>query len=319
MRRSLAVALALVALAAHPAAAWDPFEDELDPGDRRGPDPVPLVVPEGLYLVTDVYAGDRVTDDGRTTTYATDTIHDTPGTYARVLDSVGTGAASGFDGASFNGRARMSDGRAVAGTYYEDFVLTPQGFVSVNVVFFQDDSATRAQDVGTPKAPSAASPPPTAATPPPTAATPRPNVDVAERRPVDASPSQRPIPVAPDDRRESDERPQGVVTAGVALDPSGPVLAAIDVLRGRAVRLWPRALVDGQPVPIRSWRITGGAPEIVSALSGSGVEPCVATWLTLAPAGSAFTLRFEVTSDAAPGRSLPATLSVSVRSPALLQ
>ena len=147
MRRALVLVVAIVAACARPAAAWDPDWDRLDAGTiDRTPDPAPLVVPEGLHIVTDVYAGDVVTRSGDTTTYGTTTVSETPGTYARPIDVVGTGGESAYDGASLNGRARMSDGRPVAGTYYEDFVLTSSGFVSVNVVFFQDDSETHRRD-----------------------------------------------------------------------------------------------------------------------------------------------------------------------------
>ena len=61
-------------------AAWDASSDDLDPGTvDRAPDPSPFVVPDGLYLVTDVYAGDVVTRTGDTTTYATNTVNETPG------------------------------------------------------------------------------------------------------------------------------------------------------------------------------------------------------------------------------------------------
>src|SRR5581483_6670294 len=106
MRRTLALVLGIALLQASPALAWDPFGDDLDAGfGDPVPDPAPFAVPEGLYVVTDVYAGDVVTTAGDTTTYATETVHDTPGTYARVIDVVSSGSSSAFDGASFNGRA----------------------------------------------------------------------------------------------------------------------------------------------------------------------------------------------------------------------
>ncbi|HZP97333.1 MAG TPA: hypothetical protein VFC31_13520 [Candidatus Limnocylindria bacterium] len=124
MRRTLALVLGIALLQASPALAWDPFGDDLDAGfGDPVPDPAPFAVPEGLYVVTDVYAGDVVTTAGDTTTYATETVHDTPGTYARVIDVVSSGSSSAFDGASFNGRAVLPDGRPVAGTYYDDMAL----------------------------------------------------------------------------------------------------------------------------------------------------------------------------------------------------
>ena len=315
MRCAPLVALMLLALA-QPAFAWDPYRDELDPGDQTEPDPVPLVVPEGIYLVTDVYAGDTISRDGRTTTYSTATVRETPGTYARVLENVGTGSQSDLDGASFNRRATLPDGRAIAGTYYQDFVLTPQGFVSVNIVFFQDDRLTTVDDVSAPRprVTTASAPPP----PLPTPSAP-PISDAPVRRPAIQEPSRAfPRERAIDDRDDRVADPR-VATAGLSLSPNGPILPSIEVLRGRSVSLWPRAFVDGRAVAVRTWRIAAGAPDVVSVASGTGEQPCVASWLTLARPGEAFIVTFELTADAVPGRVLRASVTVDVRSPALLQ
>ena len=292
-------------LCAGPASA-----DELDAGfsDSAPPPFTAPPVPAGLYLVTDVYAGEVVTSSGNTTTYSTATITDVPGTYARVVDVVNSGTASAFDDRSFNDRARLSDGRSIAGTYYEDFVLTPTGFVSVNIVFFQDDRETRPA--------SRPSPLPTITPTPPaspagslgaqiqTSAAPS-SVAGADPRPRLAAPTPNPrMPVA---------------TAGVALASDGPVLGSIEVLRGRTVVLWPRAFSDGSAVPIRSWRLVTGNADLLSPVSGSAAEGCAAAWLSLPPRGAPILLRFEVTSDALPGLVMIASLSVMVRSPALLQ
>ena len=220
MKRGLLVTLVLLALA-QPAFAWDPYRDELDPGDQTEPDPVPLVVPEGIYLVTDVYAGDTISRDGRTTTYSTATIRETPGTYARVLESVGTGSQSDHDGSSFNHRASLPDGRAVGGTYYEDFVLTPQGFVSVNIVFFQDDRLTTVDDVSGPRPPvtTASAPPP----PPPPSAPPI--SDAPVYRPASQEPSH-----ATTRERAIDDRGDRVAEA-----PCLPILAPALPLRDTTV------------------------------------------------------------------------------------
>jgi hypothetical protein len=308
MRRLLLVALVLLALS-QPALAWDPFVNELDPGDQTEPDPVPLVVPEGIYLVTDVYAGDTVTRNGPTTTYSTVTVREMPGTYARVLESVGTGARSDLDGASFNGRASLPDGRAVAGTYYEDFVLTSQGFVSVNVVFFQDDSLTIG-DQTTHRPPVVVEP----STPPPPGGSDSAAIDDARDGAARQAPPRQAV-----QEREHRAEDAHTTTAGVSLSATGPILSSIEVLRGRTVSLWPRVFVDGRSVGVRSWRIVAGAPDIVSATSGSGSDASVATWLTLAAPGSAFTVRFDVTTDVVPGLGIPASISVIVRSPALLE
>jgi hypothetical protein len=144
MKRVLLVAVLVLCGMATPALAWDP--DSLDagtpdPASPSAPDPAPLIAPPpGIYYVTDTYVADVVTTEGSLTTYLTTTIHESTGSYARVLDVVATGQESSFDGTSFNGRVTLSDGRAVAGTYYENYVLTSSGFVPVSIVFFQDDS-----------------------------------------------------------------------------------------------------------------------------------------------------------------------------------
>lgn len=288
--------------------------DELDAGSSD-PTPPPFsapAVPAGLYLVTDVYAGDVVDSSGNTTTYSTATVRDMPGTYARVIDVVGSGADSEFDDQSFNGRARLSDGRSIAGTYYEDFVLTAAGFVSVNIVFFQDDSETReaarpspAATHGTTSGTSTPAPPPSFTSNVAPRATPSAPSPVTSPRPLPTMPAPTVV--------------RTVATAGVALASDGPVLASIEVLRGRTIQLWPRAFADGLAVPIRSWRLVSGGADRLSPISGSATEGCEVWWLSLPPDGARSVLRFEVTSDALPGRVMTASVSVTVRSPALLQ
>ena len=282
--------------------------DELDAGFSEPTPPTFSAppVPDGVYLVTDVYAGEVVATSGNTTTYATATVADVPGTYARVVDVVRSGDVSAFDDRSFNGRGRLTDGRSIAGTYYEDFVLTSAGFVSVNIVFFQDDSETR-EPPRSSAAPSRApnsSPAPTSS---PVArvlpsAAPSSIVSPAPRLPAATAAPRTPV-----------------VTAGVALAPDGPVLGSMDILRGRTVVLWPRAFADGIAMPIRSWRLVSGSADLVTPLSGSAADGCAVSWRSLAPGGVPFVLRFEVTSDALAGRAVIATISVIVRSPALLQ
>jgi hypothetical protein len=298
------LACASALLGAAPARA-----DELDAGFTE-PSGV-FAVPEGLYLVTDVYAGDVVASSGSTTTYTTVTVRDTPGTYARVIDAVGTGVASAFDGRSINGRAHLLDGRGVAGTYYEDFVLTPSGYVPVNIVFFQDDSETRAA-TGTegpeetrrpgPGGPeSSVAPPATSPSPPST---------------------EEAVPTVTHQSGDEPERPRTqrttVATAGIALAASGPALGSIELLRGRTVELWPRAFADGLPVTVRGWRLVSGSADLVSRESGTALEPCAVSWLSFAADGAPRLLGFEVTSDAVPGRIMTATIAVTLRSPALL-
>jgi hypothetical protein len=303
--RALLLSVAIVALGGPRA-----YADELDPGIVE-PRPTPIVVPPGLYLVTDVYAGSVAATSGATTTYRTLTVRATPGTYARLLAVVGTGVASALDGRSFNGRGRLGDGRAVAGAYYETFVLTPTGFVSVNIVFFQDDSETRAIVA------------PTSAPPSSAPATPAPLATPAARPTTGTSvwPGATPSPAssgAPSTRTPTPTMPPlPIAAAGLALSRGGPTLGAIDLLRGRTVHLWPRAFVDGVPVAVRDWRLVAGGADGISRTSGSGTEAADVVWLV--PASMPIVLRFEVTSDAAPGRVMPASLTVTVRSPALLQ
>lgn len=281
MKAKVALAVAAILLAAQTRAHAD---DVLLDGGGTAPTPPP---PRGLYLVTDVYAGDVVTTSGHTTTYGTATVRQTPGTYARVLGTVSTGESSAFDGRSINPRRRLPDGRLVAGTYYEDFVLLPAGWISVNIVFFQDDALTALQTAAT-AAPAPTRTPAPAVSPPPSAA---------------ASATPRPT------------RTPAVVTAGVSLAATGPVLQHVEVLRGRAVELWPRAFVNGQIATVTSWRLLDGSGAVVDRTTGAEV-PCVAVWLVLPPAGGSFTARFEVT---AAGRTIRTSVEIAVRSPALIQ
>ncbi len=312
MKRAVLVTALILTLQADPALAWDPLEEDFASGPADpAPDPAPFVIPAGLYSVTDVYAGDVVTTAGNTTRYETATYHGSPGTYARVIDVVGSGASSAFDGASFNARAELPDGRPVGGTYYEDFVLTEDGFVSVNIVFFQDDSATR----GGPPAPPSVTPLPT---PAPTVPSASPAARASAPVAVPVAPPTSPARphATPRPTRGPDQIRTVTVTAGVALGQYAPALATIEVLRGRTVHLWPRAFVDGAAVAIRSWRLVSVGTVDASRTSGGPNEPCDVSWSSVTPST---VVRFEVTTDAAPGRVLSATLVAAVRSPALIQ
>ena len=68
---------------------------------------------------------------------------------------------------------------------------------------------------------------------------------------------------------------------------------------------------------MRTWRLVSGAVDVVSRREGSDPDSCEAMWLVMPPAGTSYALRFELTTDAAPGRTLTATIAVGVRSPAL--
>lgn len=308
-QRAAVLITAFTLLSSMYANARDPFADESHsspPIVEQSADAAPFVVPAGIYYVTDTYVGDVVATLGGTTTYSTTTVHESTGTYARVIDTVDTGASSRFDGSSFNGRGALTDGRALAGTYYENFVLTSSGYVPVSIVFFQDDSESRRRGaVGSPTpAPSA---PPATSTLTATAA-PAGNV-VASRRVATPAPSFKPAaPIAP---------PAPRLRAGVALAPDGPTLASAEVLRGRLVHFWPRVFANDVAVPVRSWRLLSAQPDRVSADSGNS-EPLAAQWIQMPGPGVRWSLRFEISADLAPTERLEAQIAVTVRSPALI-
>lgn len=304
MKRRVAIlAAAITFFSSVYATARDPFADESQPSPplaAPSPDPVAFVVPAGVHYVTDTYVGNVVAISGATTTYSTTTVHESTGTYARVIDTVDTGASSAFDGSSFNGRGALTDGRALAGTYYENFVLTTGGYVPVSIVFFQDDSESRQRG-------SVPSPSPVASTP---AATVEPGNGLAVSRIVSTpAPSFKPTtPIAPATPR---------LRAGVALAPDGATLESAEVLRGRLVYFWPRAFANDLAVPIRSWRLVSAQPDRVSAASGS-LEPLAAQWIQMPNSGVRWSLRFEIFTELAPMERLEAQISITVRSPALI-
>jgi hypothetical protein len=299
--RALLLAITVV-LSPNPSAdAREPYPEEWrDPPLEPAPDPVPFVVPEGLYYVTDTYVSDVVTTSGATTTYTTTTIHESTGTYARVLDTVDTGGRSPFDGSAFNGRGVLTDGRSLAGTYYENFVLTATGYVPVSIVFFQDDSETRRRATSSSPAQSTITPS---------------NVPAPIQSSRESSPATGTTPPSIQDKAPGRVTP--ALQAGVALAPDGPLLVTAEILRGRVVRFWPRVFADGVPVAVRSWRLLSTPAAQLSADAG-GAEPLSAQWLQMPPSGVTSTLRFEVVSDAAPTQRLAAQIVITVRSPALI-
>src|SRR2546428_10193216 len=254
MRRAVAVALAagVVLATSSPAFAWDPFDSAEDgwqqpPAAPPPPDPAPLIAPPpGVYYVTDTYVADVVTSEGPLTTYTTTTVHESTGSYARVLETVGTGDTSAFDGEAFNGRRALGDGRAVAGTYYENYVLGDAGFLPVSIVFFQDD-AELARAIWGPPVPPGTSPgggepgSPGSSAEPSTSCCPalplepggtliEPRDDRAappggRTRPPDRRPPPAPLPGRP----------------GGALPPASPPPPRVEALRGRPASPCPRA------------------------------------------------------------------------------
>ena len=311
-RRTAAAILAVFAVWSTPALAWDPFREDGLPETSepdRELDPAPFIAPPpGLYYVTDTYVADVVTSSGPLTTYSTSTVHESTGSYARVLDTVGTGASSGFDGTAFNGRRALGDGRSVAGTYYENYVLGDGGFVPVSIVFFQDDAELARLLAAPTQGPRSVTPAP--AMPSVSPATTRlvTTACCAANRSVVtiASPTPTPAPARP-------------IRPGISLLPASAPLARVEVLRGRAVSLYLRAFVDDREVPVRSWTVIAGDPGETLATGGSGSIPFRTSWRHLPQPGAAYEIvfRIDVDSPDTGHRVIDATIAVVVRSPAL--
>jgi hypothetical protein len=286
-------------LAPSRASAWAPdpdveASDEPD-GSAWAPAPEAAAPPEGIYLVSETYVDDVVSRDGPVTIYATETVPEITGSYARILESLPTGARSGYDGAAFNGRAALTDGRAVAGTYYENFVRTDNGFVAVSIVFFQDDlEIARAADGMAPVLPPPAERAPAVETP----AGPAPSTPlvgwVAPR--IENEPSVRdPDPVGPG--------------RGTPWPPLPDV--TLEVLRARRV-----AIPLSYPGAV-AWRFVSGEGTALGALSGGIADPFVARWDRLAPVGGAWVDRFQL--DFADGTMRELAVRIAVRAPGLVE
>ena len=317
MMRRLGIVLLAAALATFqmtsPARAWDPNRETRT---RETPtvepivDPAPYVAPPpGIYYVTDTYVADVVTTSGPLTTYSTTTVHESTGSYARVLDVVATGARSAYDGAAFNGRRALSDGRAIAGTYYQNYVEIDGRFVPVSVVFFQDDAEWQRLSAPTPPptptlVPTTTPTVMTTARPPLT--TPPPTICCAPTRP-----SLAPIPTPT-------RLPLPPIRGSLSLVPAGAPLSRIEVLRGRTVTFWPRAFIDDREIAIASWSVISGETGDAVTMSGRGGMPFVTSWSRLAPPGMAYELVFRIVVETTEGpRAVNASVTVVVRSPAL--
>ena len=330
MRAALVTLLCAAALsigAPSRALARDPFHGDVPPpapDDQPTPDPSAYKAPPpGIYYVTDTYVADVVTVDGPLTTYSTSTVHESTGSYARVLGTVATGVESAFDGAAFNGRSSLTDGRGVAGTYYENYILTDGDFVPVSIVFFQDDAelarlAQESQRANAPRGPggsSGASTPPAPTEIPAGPAT-EPCCDSADRAEV---PDRAEAP----DRAQVSDRPATIVrvplSPGISLEPASAPLTRIEVLRGRPIALWARAFARGREIPVDSWAIVAGETGSASRLAGGGGVPFRTSWDHLPPPGSSYALRFRIVADTPEtGRvAVEAEVWVVVRSPAL--
>lgn len=301
MKKCTAILLTAIALLSSISAnAREPLEDEWLPiPTPPDPDPVAFVVPPGVYYVTDTYVANVVATIEATTMYSTTTVHESTGTYARVIDTVDTGASSAFDGMAFNGRGGLTDGQALAGTYYENFVLTAGGYVPVNIVFFQDDSETNRRQVGSSSQ----------------GAT---KVADASGAAVTISPPGRDVAPPPSFKPRAPTEPAPpALRAGISLAPDGPTLTSAEVLRGRLVEFWPRVFANNVAVPIRSWRLLSARPDHISASTGS-MQPLAAQWIRMPAPGVSWSLQFEIFSEIAPTERVEAQISITLRSPALI-
>ena len=304
MNRSLiaTASVAVMLITSSPAYAWDP-----DGEDRRAgrsdtevwaPEPAPVPPPEGIYLVTETYVEDVVIRSGPVTTYATETAHETTGSYARVLESVPTGARSNYDGTAFNGRAALTDGRSVAGTYYENYIRTDEGYVPVSVVFFQDDlEVARARRSSDPDTQLLRDP-------------------ARESRPATTGPTEQRGAVTPQvDRADRpsgrDERAATVPSAPGRSAPAPLPDRAIEVLRARRVG------VSFAGPGVVGWRFASGEGIALGPLSGGAAERFFVRWDRLAPLGQTWVARFFV--DYIDGTTRDLAIRVTVRAPGLVE
>ena len=303
MRSALVLPALLVAMLVGPstASAWAPdsYVEPADEPDGSGWAPTVDAVapPEGVYLVSETYVDDVVSRNGPVTTYATETVHEITGSYARVLESVPTGARSGYDGAAFNGRAALTDGRPVAGTYYENFVRTDSGFVAVSIVFFQDDlEIARAADGVSPvRAPT----------------TPRAPAVEAPAGPAPGTPPTPPLGwVAPRVENGPPSRDTDRVGPGRVLGSPLPD-RALEVLRARRI-----AIPLSYPGAV-GWRFVSGEGTALGPLSGGAADLFVMRWDLLAPVGGAWVDRFQV--DFADGTMRDLAVRIAVRAPGLVE
>jgi len=207
---------------------------------------------------------------------------------------VPTGARSGYDGTAFNGRAALTDGRAVAGTYYENFVRTDSGFVAVSVVFFQDDlEIARAADAVAPVSP------------------PSVQREPAVDAPAGPAPGTPPVGrVAPRIDGGPPSRDNDRVDPGRTASPSLPDLT-LEVLRARRV-----AIPMSYPGAV-GWRFVSGEGTSLGALSGMAADPFVVRWDRLAPIGGAWVDRFQL--DFADGTTRELAVRIAVRAPGLVE
>ncbi len=343
MRRIVAALTLGLLLAARPAAAWwdesDYGYDGWDvpaydaPAPDQGPvydagprDPWTVAAEEGRYRVNEVYVGSEISTSGLRTTYSTTTASADPGTAAQLIADVGAGVASGHDAELSNERAIRSDGRYVAGQVYENFVWSGRDWEHDKYVFFQNDSEL-ASLPAIPEPPAAVVEPPRAPAleTTPVAVSDQPQTRDGPPAPVVREPREDPLsppsgPIAPP-TAPSASAPPRVARAAIALAPQADSLGQIEVLRGRAVRLWMRAFVDGAPAAVTGWQLRSGEVTAIGPVGAAGDDPFVGTWERVTSASAPFVLTFDVAvSVPAEGtRIVPATIAVVVRSPAIVE
>lgn len=311
MKRIL-IALAIVAVTPKPAHAFVPpdIEPRRTPAPAASPSAPPVQMPTlgaqglvplplGLYRVTEVYVADVVTRAGDLTTYSTRTRQQVTDTFARVLERVETGARSNYDGRAFNGRAALTDGGLVAGTYYENFVFDGARYRPVSIVFFQDDSELARRRAASP------APAPTRA-------------PAATTAPIATAP--RPAAVVPPQVRTTPAPTLGPITVGV--DPTGgaAILDRIEVARGARYPL--RVNVRGSATLV-AWSLVAGVNDAPNTAGWhAATEPLVGQWLRLPPPGETWTITLRVRVAPLSGGQLverDAAIRVSVRSPAIVE
>ena len=349
------IAMGLIATTGFAAACsfcGDP--DLVASGPSVGPGVIPAEEAEnaGLYTVTREFTGNIVTVSGQETQYTSTSVEVTqPTTKARDVAYAGTGEASFADGTSSNARPLLSDGRAAAGVWVDSYRQDASG----NWVWFDRSFLVNDAEVAKEEAKVAAQ---VVARVEPVAATAiqipasepfqpalsvismdlpevLPDLRALADEPTGGTsvfggsgaegPVDRWIPREPADPATpggpSMPRPgSGVVRAGVALGPQADVLTEIEVLRGRAVRLWIRATVDGVPARVISWRLDSGDVTALGPIAGSGDDPFIAQWIAVGQADDVFVARFDATVEVSGSTVIaPATILVAVRSPAIVE
>src|SRR5204863_5832568 len=86
------------------------------------------------------------------------------------------------------------------------------------------------------------------------------------------------------------ERPLLPVRPGLSLMPATAPLTKIEVLRGRAISIWPRAFAGGREIPVRAWSLRSGDPGAAQTTTGVGAAPFQTSWTRPAAPGAAYAL-----------------------------